>query len=189
MPVVSHRRNGTVRSFKPYVKLKKMPFNQLKEQLDSLYRLLNNLSDQQYRQPIHYLGNSSIGGHTRHIIELLNCAVKAHSSGIADYQNRARDLRLESDRSFAVAQLCSTMDRCIFPDKDLKLAIDDQQSGTIPELRTTYYREIVYHTEHTVHHLAMIRVALRELNLEIVDDRFGLAYSTIRYQSALQVNN
>jgi len=166
-----------------------MPFTQLKDQLDSLYQLLNKLSDGQYRQPIIYLGNSSIGGHTRHIIELLNCAVKAHASGTADYVNRPRDLRMENDRHYAIAKLCRILGQFHLPDKELMLAHVDHRCPSMTKLKTTDYREIVYHTEHTIHHLALIRVALRELNLEIADDHLGMAYSTIRYRSALPANN
>ena len=53
------------------------------------------------------------------------------------------------------------------------------------EVFTTYYREIVYNTEHTVHHLALIKVALIEMKLNIVDKKFGMAGSTIKYKRAM----
>jgi hypothetical protein len=69
----------------------------------------------------------------------------------------------------------------------LKCSVDGYYSGTPPVyVTTTYYREIVYNTEHTIHHLALIRVALREMNLDIVGDDFGVAHSTIKYRYAHQ---
>jgi len=48
-----------------------------------------------------------------------------------------------------------------------------------------YFREVVYNTEHTIHHLALIKVAIIDMKLDIVDNDFGMAYSTIKYQASL----
>ena len=69
------------------------------------------------------------------------------------------------------------------PDKHMKLVTECEEGGLINIVRTTYFREIVYNTEHAIHHLALIRVALREMKLDIVGDEFGMAYSTIKYFS------
>ena len=47
-----------------------MIFQQLSQQLHSLSNLLLILSDEQFNYQVGYLGKASIGGHTRHIIEL-----------------------------------------------------------------------------------------------------------------------
>jgi hypothetical protein len=51
------------------------------------------------------------------------------------------------------------------------------------KVSTTYHREIVYNTEHIIHHLALIKVALIEMKLNIVDENFGMAYATIKYNA------
>jgi hypothetical protein len=83
----------------------RMIFIQLSRQLQSLSRLLLNLTDEQYNQKVAHLGNSSIGGHTRHVIELLHCAIDGYSTGQVDYVNRKRNLLLETDRMFAQSVL------------------------------------------------------------------------------------
>jgi len=82
-----------------------MIFIQLSRQLQSLCRLLLDLTDDQYNQKVEHLGNSSIGGHTRHVIELLKCAIDGYSTGQVDYVNRKRNLLLETDRMFARSEL------------------------------------------------------------------------------------
>ena len=47
---------------------------------------------------------------------------------------------------------------------------------------TNYYREIAYNLEHTIHHMALIRVGLRELGDIAVDDSYGVASSTLKYR-------
>ena len=47
---------------------------------------------------------------------------------------------------------------------------------------STYNREIVYNIEHAVHHMALIKVALKELEVEFVNEEFGVAYATVQYR-------
>ena len=98
-----------------------------------------------------------------------------------DYLNRVRDLAIETDKLFAIQELSLIMDQIIRPDKEIKLVIECFEGSAANYVSTTYFREIVYNAEHTIHHLALIRVALREMQLEIVGDDFGMAYSTIKY--------
>jgi hypothetical protein len=158
-----------------------MIFLQLKQQLNALNDLISKLNDVQYSQKIAHLGNASIGGHTRHIIELLLCATDGFSSGEVDYINRKRNMELENSRMIAQNSIQSLSIKISKTDKKLELIIEDGENV----VNTTYYREIVYNTEHTIHHLALIKVALIEMNLDLVDENFGMAYSTIRFKASL----
>ncbi|MEO5889894.1 MAG: hypothetical protein ABIQ31_06545 [Ferruginibacter sp.] len=161
-----------------------MIFFQLSKQLQLLAKLLQGISDTDYTRKISHLGNASIGGHTRHIIELLQCAINGYHTGEADYVNRSRDMRLEGNRTFALSALQKIEAMAELPDKRLRLTIEHEakDNGNIPVM-TTYFREIVYNSEHTLHHLALIKVALIELNVNVVDQSFGVAYSTIKYRA------
>jgi hypothetical protein len=163
-----------------------MIFIQLSEQLQSLKKLLSSLDNKQYNERIPHLGNASIGGHTRHIIELLQCAFTGYHSGQIDYANRCRNLQLETDRTFAQSVLQELNNSVQLPDKLLTLSVEEIDGGIQhPDVNTTYFREIVYNTEHTIHHLALIKVAIIEMKLDIVDNNFGMAYSTIKYKASL----
>jgi hypothetical protein len=157
-----------------------MIFSQLKQQLRSLSNLLKLLNTQQYNQKIAFLGNASIGGHTRHIIELLTCVLNGYDSATVDYINRIRNLSLETDLQLAGRELDSLNVQIMRPDKQMKLIPEGMQQETV---YTSFYREIVYNAEHAVHHLALIKVALREMVLDITDDDFGMVASTIKYRS------
>ena len=160
-----------------------MIFLQLSQQLQSLSKLLQTLQDAQYTHKIEHLGNASIGGHTRHIIELLQCAITGYQNNKVDYVNRKRNLALEIDRTFAVSVLDTIDAHLRMPDKLLAMVVEEIGDKATPIVSTTYFREIVYNTEHTIHHLALIKVALIEMKLEVVDNQFGMAYSTIKYQA------
>lgn len=158
-----------------------MIFIQITEQLKSLSNLVLLLNDTQFKQKIAFLGNASIGGHTRHIIELLKCATDGYNTGTVDYVNRVRDLAIETNKTFAMQQLSLMAEQIKQPDKQMNLVMECCEENTLNYVTTTYFREIVYNAEHAIHHLALIRVALREMQLEMVDDDFGIAYSTINY--------
>ena len=158
-----------------------MIFIQIQEQLKSLSNLLLLLNNDQYNQKIAFLGNASIGGHTRHIIELLKCATDGYNAGIVDYINRVRDLAIETNKAFAMREISLMAEQIIQSDKQMNLVIECCEENTVNYITTTYFREIVYNAEHAIHHLALIKVALREMQLEIVGDDFGMAYSTINY--------
>lgn len=160
-----------------------MIFIQMTAQLKSLSNLLLLLTDQQYNQKIVFLGNASIGGHSRHIVELLKCVTDGYNLGRVDYVNRVRDLSLETDKTLATQELTLMINKVTQSDKYMELVTESDGDGLINIVRTTYFREIVYNTEHAIHHLALIRVALREMKLNIVEDDFGMAYSTIKYFS------
>jgi hypothetical protein len=159
-----------------------MIFFQLSEQLESLKNLLHLLSNEQYCFKNIFLGNASIGGHSRHIIELLKCATEGYDSGTVDYLNRVRNLELEANRDKAIQELGSLQEQIRKSNREMKLIVEGDHIDLPNNVDTTYYREIVYNTEHTIHHLALIRVALREMQLDIVDEDFGVAHSTIKYR-------
>jgi hypothetical protein len=162
-----------------------MIFFQLDEQLKSLKDLLLLLDNDQYVFKNMFLGKASIGGHTRHIIELLGCATNGYHSGTVDYLNRVRNLELEANRMMAIRELERLQGQIRKSDKEMKLIVEGDSSTVSDHVRTTYHREIVYNTEHAIHHLALIRVALREMKLELVGEDFGVAHSTMKYRMSI----
>jgi hypothetical protein len=159
-----------------------MIFFQLTEQLKSLRNLLLLLEDDQYVFKNIFLGKASIGGHSRHVIELMKCATEGYHSGTVDYLNRVRNLALEENRDLAILELENLQHQIRKADKEMKLIVEGDSSTASNNVTTTYYREIVYNTEHTIHHLALIRVALREMQLDLVGEDFGVAHSTMKYR-------
>jgi hypothetical protein len=69
------------------------------------------------------------------------------------------------------------------PDKELILeAIYDEHSDKPIRISTNFYREIAYNLEHTIHHMALIRVGINEVsNIRLPED-FGIATSTVKHR-------
>ncbi len=144
---------------------------------------LNQLSEGQYKQPSKTLFNATIGQHVRHIIELFLCLEGGYEAGVVNYEKRKRDLRIESDKNFAnelLQQVYTSLQR---PNKTLLLESNyDEHSSETITVTTNYYREIIYNLEHTVHHMALIRVGINEVSSVVVPDEYGVASSTIKHR-------
>jgi len=144
---------------------------------------LNMLSDKEYTQPSTALFNATIGQHVRHIMELFICLEHGYETGMVNYEKRKRDYTIESDKNVALLLLEQIPVALHTLDKNLLLeaTYDDTSSDTIV-ISTNYFRELVYNLEHTVHHMALIRVGINEVSEVQVPDEFGVASSTIKYK-------
>ncbi|TMI95779.1 MAG: DinB family protein [Bacteroidetes bacterium] len=144
---------------------------------------LHRLTDAQYIQPSKTLFNATIGQHVRHIIELFICLEKGYDAGIVNYEKRKRDLVIEADKDFANRLLQEIYANLEKPNKRLLLESNyDEHSAEALTVTTNYYREIIYNLEHTVHHMALIRVGINEVSAIEVPEGFGVASSTIKYR-------
>ena len=144
---------------------------------------LHHLTDAEYSQPSNILFNASIGQHVRHIIELFLCLEKGYETGIVNYEKRKRDYKIETDKDFAAQLLEEIYHRLDRPDADLVMEAEDYEDAPgVVAIRSNYYREIAYNLEHTIHHMALIRVGINEVSSIILPDQFGVAYSTIKFR-------
>ena len=160
----------------PFKKIIRNVFAQLSESLDLL-------SPAQYTQRSKLLFNATIGQHVRHIIELYICLYNGYETGTVNYEKRKRDRMIETDKQFATGLLKEIVQQISKANKPLYLLTYYDDLRAEPEkISTNYYREIAYNLEHTIHHMALIRVGLRELGDIQVDDSFGVASSTLKYR-------
>lgn len=144
---------------------------------------LTQLSDAEYTQPSTILFNATIGQHTRHIIELFLCLENGYESGTVNYEKRKRDYRIETDKNFAAGLLKEIHHRLNRPNKNIILEAEDYgDTAEIIAIPSNYYREIAYNLEHTIHHMALIRVGINEVSSITLPNEFGVAYSTLKFR-------
>jgi hypothetical protein len=144
---------------------------------------LNQLTDAEYTQPSQILFNATIGQHVRHIIELFLCLEQGYDLGVVNYEKRKRDYRIETDRGFAASLLKDVYRQLTRPNREMILEAEDYgDSLGIVRIPSNYYREIAYNLEHTIHHMALIRVGINEVSSISVPEGFGVAYSTIKFR-------
>jgi len=153
--------------------------------LEQLQYIIDELNPIQYTQPIKLLSQSSIGQHTRHILEFFIELNKGYETGMVDYDKRVRDKSIEADKDFAITTIRHIGASIQKPDKELLLQAeygDGEAHST--QVFSNYYRELVYNLEHTVHHMALIRIGVNAVSNVIIPDEFGVAASTLKYRKA-----
>ncbi|MEM6525437.1 MAG: DinB family protein [Bacteroidota bacterium] len=154
--------------------------------LGQLEAVIQDLKDNDFTLPIQTLNNSTIGQHMRHTLEFFTCLMNHHDKGVINYDKRDHDKVIESDRTIALALI-----------QDLKNFIQDVKSDAPLKLEANYsmdrdetisidtnlFRELTYNIEHAIHHMAIIKIGLKEVAPYVsIPSHFGIAVSTIKYQ-------
>jgi hypothetical protein len=156
--------------------------NAIHDVFGQLSESLQQLSNDEYTKHCSTLFNATIGQHVRHIIELFICLEQGYVQGLVNYEKRKRDYTIESDKNVALT-LLQQIPPCLFKrDKNLMLEAAYDSSNDTIVISTNYFRELVYNLEHTVHHMALIRVGINEVSAVKVPEEFGVASSTIKYK-------
>ena len=150
--------------------------------------LLSIIPPECYTQRTPACYNSTVGGHFRHIIDHYMSLLHGMEKDKIDYETRARDLRIENDPAYAMAQMECLNDRleCLSEDKLVPMR---SESATAEErlacVVTSVLRELEFLVSHTVHHYALIGVICQLEGIAIPKD-FGMAPSTLRHQRTLE---
>jgi len=153
--------------------------------LCQLSETIRQLTPEQYVQPVTSLFNATIGQHVRHIIELYMQLDKGYIGGTINYDQRKREILFETNLTVVNELLLNLPLILNKPDKELKLELNYSDSpDLLLPVASNYYRELAYNLEHTIHHMALIRIGIHEIaNIAIPAD-FGIAHSTIQYRTA-----
>ena len=159
--------------------------------LTEIKNFLQAISNQVYAAPCHYIDNASIGQHTRHILEFYEELLEGHKIGCFSYDKRKRDVKLETEREQAITKITELIALLNKPDKSLVMEQGIISAGIIQCcVATTYERELIYNIEHTIHHMALIKVAAKEKGVAYkLSPEFGYADSTIINKSGYAVFN
>ncbi|RZJ68932.1 DinB family protein [Flavobacterium sp.] len=157
-----------------------MLLDAIKDNFAELSRMIKQLSLKEYCRPWPELHAASIGEHVRHILEMYQCLEKAYFSGEIEYDKRERDLALQTQPDVALKVISELAKRLGRTNKTMYLnTILNETELRIP---TNFERELLYNLEHSIHHQALIKVGLRQLDMEI-EDGFGIAQSTLAYRN------
>jgi hypothetical protein len=154
------------------------------EIIDQLIDLLNDLDSVVYKEALRPLHYSTVGQHVRHITEFYLCALKGYENGMIDYDARERNILIEIDKDFTVETLQNVKHQLQKLKSDALLILKSKFGGDeAMDIPSSFFRELTYLIEHTIHHLAIIKIGLNEVYPEInISKNFGVAHSTIRYQ-------
>ena len=157
-----------------------MPKNSLaKEAREVLILLVDSiqsltLDEYTLRNPL--LSQSSIGQHTRHIIELFQALVLNTEATTINYDLRKRALSIEENIDYATDCIAEIICALEAPNRLMEL-----HSLYAPDtsIATNFYRELLYNIEHCIHHQAIIKIAMLHMGKTHIPAHFGVAKSTM----------
>jgi hypothetical protein len=154
--------------------------------LHQLSTVVEALPLKSYQKELYSLSGSSIGQHVRHIIEFYQCLLAAEKTNVLDYDNRSRNKLIEENNIFASNCIDEIVKAFYAIDLSRKITMNVcyDDAGTTLLVDTTIERELIYNIEHSVHHMAIIKIGIKELtpHFEVPAD-FGVAISTIKHQA------
>lgn len=149
--------------------------------------LLDRVTDPTYSRPAHPASPASAGAHLRHVLDHYQAFLSGWGQGWIDYDARERDPRIESDREAATLALARVSRALgdLSPEilhRPVQVRLDTDPTGSEAPTwcASSVDRELAFLVSHTVHHFALMAVAVR---LHGVDPgpEFGFAPSTLRY--------
>jgi hypothetical protein len=156
--------------------------------LEQLEGVVGQMSDADFTRPSQALSNITVGQHLRHTIEFFLCLEMGFDEGVINYDKRSHDKVIETDRTMALAALGNIryfIGKQV-TDRPLRLEVGyERHSEATVTIDTTYFRELIYNIEHAIHHMALMKIGIREIapHVKLTND-FGIAVSTLRYTDA-----
>ncbi|HKX30290.1 MAG TPA: DinB family protein [Blastocatellia bacterium] len=149
--------------------------------------LIERLDDALYTRLNRALSLGSVGGHVRHCIDFYQSFLTGVRMKQIDYDRRERDERIEKNRLFATARLNQIIEGLSsLPRADEQSGVEVllEGSSTLPNdsgwSRSSIRRELQFLLSHTIHHYALMALALRIQGFQ-PDEEFGVAPSTLKY--------
>ena len=146
--------------------------------------VLRSLDDEVYSHP-GPAGESGLGPHFRHAIEFYRVFLAGLAEGRIDYDARARDEAVETDRRSAIQaieEILSDLEKASGIDRNavLRIRVDAPRDADPNEVwsQSTLLRELQFILGHTVHHYALIARDLRNRGIDPGRD-FGVATATL----------
>lgn len=156
------------------------------EILDQLADLVHQLKPSDFSKASDTLSKSTVGQHLRHTLEFFICFEQGFGKGVINYDKRAHDKQIESDKFIALATIkrIKAFIENLNENKTLILEVGyDLHNDDFVTIQTNATRELVYNIEHAVHHMAIIKIGVRELaSYVMLPANFGVAASTVRYK-------
>lgn len=157
--------------------------------LSQLANITHQISPGDFSRPSEVLSGASIGQHIRHIVEFFTTFQEGCKSGVVNYDKRRHDALIETDKNLALSSLDGIIAFVRNLPADVPLGLEVSYNSGQPDyhaVHSSLMRELVYNIEHAVHHMAMIRIGVKEVAAYIqTDDDLGIAASTIRYAQGM----
>jgi len=156
------------------------------EILSQLQNFVLNVKEQDFTKPSEILSGASLGQHLRHTLEFFICLEQGSAKGTINYDKRVHDKLIESDKFIALNTIHRIREFISNQQTDILLQLEvgyGTSNDDCVTIETNYWRELSYNIEHAVHHMAIMKIGIKQVAgyIQLPSD-FGVAASTIRYK-------
>lgn len=160
--------------------------------LRQLSHVVEQITEDDFRKLSHAL-NATVGQHLRHTLEFFICLEQGYEQGVVNYDKRNHNKAMEHDKFIALHAIKQIQEFINTIEGDKELALEAgylSDSDACETIKTNYHRELVYNIEHAVHHMAIMKIGIREVAgyIDLPAD-FGIAVSTLRYKESTVTAN
>ena len=163
-----------------------------KDLLFQLHEIIELCREDDFSRTLSELGDSTFGQHIRHTLEFFICLFDAKNDGLVNYDQRKHDTQIETDKKLALSVIESIEDFLSKNTDDFELIFEAnyaENDETNDVMKSSFYRELAYNIEHAIHHMALLKVAVKQsLTYISLPETFGVASSTIRYRAIAKAN-
>ena len=167
-------------------------FSTLSDIFNQLRSFVSAVEDTAYVRPLTVLDGATLGQHLRHATEFYICLLEALSlkRPAVNYESRRRNSLLETSKEAALSALTDIEARLLsYPkDRPVELLVDTTKERNM-SIPSSFYRECAYNIEHSIHHMALLRVGAKEACPELqLPETFGVAKGTIAYRKQINIH-
>jgi len=148
--------------------------------------ILSALEDSHYVMPLEIFDGSTLGQHFRHIMDFYSCIIQGGVRGEVNYACRERSVTIETNIKLAqdhFKELQKQID-VLIASQDIDVVTDfhDDVEHWHEIVKSTIGRELMYAYDHAIHHLAMIKIGIKDnFNDVNLDQSIGVASSTFNH--------
>lgn len=145
------------------------------------------MTEEDYSRTLSTLHGASIGQHARHIIEFVDCLLLIQENETISYDDRKRVTNLERNLNDYLSRSNDFIHSLYQKRDNFPLRIKfylDKDLYTITD--SNYFREELFVLDHTIHHLAIIKIGITENFPDLrIPAEFGFTASTIRAKNLI----
>ena len=158
--------------------------NQTSEILNQTVNLIDSLSQAEYTKPLNVLNDTSVGQHFRHIIEFYVELINGYEKNLICYDDRKRNTDFETNQNNIISKFKAINNKIKSFNLNKSITVKsnhgiDKEGDSLSQ--SSVLRELIYALDHTVHHLAIIKIAIQTEYKHInLDPNLGVAPSTIK---------
>lgn len=152
--------------------------------------LLFALNERSYAQTAGSPFNASLGQHYRHVLDHFLCLIKGLPAGEINYDERAREARLENDLTYArlaTSDVLQALQRIPAQEMDAGCKVlysVAYSNSAITRLDSNVARELAFCIGHAIHHYAIIRLSCESMGIAL-PSQFGVAPATLKHMAAM----